>query len=65
MPRWSQPIRRRNRPGRRSRGFGFHPLWAFVDHGQAGSGEPAAVLLQPGKAGLVRIGGVGVIPTGG
>jgi hypothetical protein len=33
------------------RGFGFHPLWAFVDHGPSGSGEPLAVLLRPGNAG--------------
>ncbi|ABW11841.1 transposase IS4 family protein [Parafrankia sp. EAN1pec] len=33
------------------RGFGFHPLWAFIDHGQAGTGEPATVLLRPGNAG--------------
>jgi hypothetical protein len=33
------------------RTFGFHPLWAFIDHGQAGTGEPAAVLLRPGNAG--------------
>ena len=33
------------------RGFGFHPLWTFVDHGPAGSGEPLAVLLRPGNAG--------------
>ncbi|MET8404570.1 transposase [Streptomyces sp900116325] len=31
--------------------FGHHPLVAFVDHGQAGSGEPVAALLQPGNAG--------------
>ena len=33
------------------RGFGHHPLWAFVDHGAAGSGEPLAVLLRAGNAG--------------
>ncbi len=33
------------------RGFGHHPLWAFVDHGQDGTGEPLAVLLRPGNAG--------------
>ncbi|MBT2511727.1 IS1380 family transposase [Streptomyces sp. ISL-98] len=31
--------------------FGHHPLVAFVDHGQDGSGEPAAALLRPGNAG--------------
>ena len=31
------------------RGFGFHPLWAFADHGPDGSGEPLAVLLRPGE----------------
>ena len=33
------------------RGFGFHPLWAFLDHGPEGSGEPLAFLLRPGNAG--------------
>ncbi|MFD4407594.1 IS1380 family transposase [Nocardia sp. NPDC058499] len=33
------------------RGFGFHPLWAFIDHGGTGTGEPAAVMLRPGNAG--------------
>lgn len=33
------------------RGFGFHPLWAFVDHGSEGTGEPLAVLLRAGNAG--------------
>lgn len=32
------------------RGFGFHPLLAFVDHGQGGTGEPLAGMLRPGKA---------------
>jgi hypothetical protein len=31
--------------------YGHHPLVAFVDHGQAGSGEPVAALLRPGNAG--------------
>ncbi len=33
------------------RGFGFHPLWAFVDHGPDGSGEPLSCLLRKGNAG--------------
>ena len=33
------------------RGFGFHPLCAFVDHGTQGTGEPVAVLLRAGNAG--------------
>ncbi|MGC4935346.1 IS1380 family transposase, partial [Gordonia sp. DT30] len=33
------------------RGFGFHPLCAFVDHGPAGTGEPLAMLLRAGNAG--------------
>ncbi|GAA1658183.1 hypothetical protein GCM10009744_59250 [Kribbella alba] len=33
------------------RGYGFHPLCAFVDHGPDGSGEPLAVMLRPGNAG--------------
>ena len=33
------------------RGFGFHPVLAFVDHGPIGSGEPVAMLLRPGNAG--------------
>lgn len=31
--------------------FGHHPLFAFVDHGSDGSGEPVAGLLRPGNAG--------------
>ena len=33
------------------KGFGFHPLCAFVDHGAAGTGEPLAIALRPGNAG--------------
>ncbi len=33
------------------RGFGFHPLMAFVDHGHDGTGEPVAALPRPGNAG--------------
>jgi hypothetical protein len=33
------------------RGYGFHPLCAFVDHGHAGTGEPLAVKLRAGNAG--------------
>ncbi|MFB7860170.1 transposase [Rhodococcus qingshengii] len=33
------------------RGFGFHPLLAFVDHGEHGTGEPSSFLLRPGNAG--------------
>ena len=33
------------------RGYGHHPLWAFVDHQAEGTGEPLAVLLRPGNAG--------------
>ena len=33
------------------RGFGFHPLWAFLDHGPEGTGEPLAMLLRRGNAG--------------
>jgi hypothetical protein len=32
------------------RGFGFHPLWAFADHGAEGTGEPLSVLLRKGNA---------------
>ena len=32
------------------RGFGFHPMLAFVDHGAGGSGEPLAGLLRAGEA---------------
>jgi DDE family transposase len=32
------------------RGFGFHPMLAFVDHGEDGSGEPLAAMLRPGRA---------------
>ena len=33
------------------RGYGFHPLLAFVDHGPDGTGEPVAALLRAGNAG--------------
>ncbi|MGO4649909.1 IS1380 family transposase [Nocardia sp. 2YAB30] len=33
------------------KGFGFHPLCAFIDHGVDGTGEPAAILLRAGNAG--------------
>jgi hypothetical protein len=33
------------------KGFGFHPLLSFVDHGTASGGEPVGELLRPGKAG--------------
>lgn len=33
------------------KGFGFHPLLAFVDHGSTGAGEPIAEQLRPGNAG--------------
>jgi hypothetical protein len=33
------------------KGFGFHPLLGFVDHGFGGAGEPVAELLRPGRAG--------------
>jgi hypothetical protein len=36
------------------RGFGFHPMLAFVDHagddGSPGTGEPLAAMLRPGNA---------------
>lgn len=33
------------------RGFGFHPLCSFVDHGAEGTGEPLSIMLRPGNAG--------------
>jgi len=33
------------------KGYGFHPLCAFADHGHEGTGEPLAILLRPGNAG--------------
>ena len=33
------------------KGYGFHPLCVFADHGAAGTGEPLAILLRPGNAG--------------
>jgi hypothetical protein len=33
------------------RGYGHHPLCAFVDHGQDGTGEPVGMLLRAGNAG--------------
>lgn len=33
------------------RGFGFHPLMAFADHGPTGTGEALVAHLRPGNAG--------------
>jgi len=33
------------------KGYGFHPLCAFADHGQTGTGEPLEVMLRAGNAG--------------
>ncbi len=33
------------------RGFGHHPIGAWVDHGAGGTGEPVAMLLRKGNAG--------------
>ena len=33
------------------KGFGFHPLCSFIDHGTEGTGEPLAMMLRPGNAG--------------
>jgi hypothetical protein len=33
------------------RGYGFHPLMAFADHGADGTGEALEILLRPGNAG--------------
>ena len=33
------------------KGYGHHPLCAFVDHGPEGTGEPLALRLRPGRAG--------------
>ena len=30
------------------RGFGFHPLLAYLDHGPGGTGMPLAGMLRPG-----------------
>src|SRR4051794_17642253 len=34
------------------RGFGFHPLCAFLDHGPEGTGEPLTILLRQGNVGF-------------
>jgi Transposase DDE domain group 1 len=33
------------------KGYGFHPLTVFADHGAGGNGEPLAIMLRPGNAG--------------
>jgi hypothetical protein len=33
------------------RGFGFHPIGVWADHGPGGTGEPLSMLLRPGNAG--------------
>jgi hypothetical protein len=37
--------------GTYKRGFGFHPLLAYLDHGSEGTGEGLAGVLRPGNAG--------------
>ena len=32
------------------RGFGFHPMCAFIDHGEHGTGETLAIDMRPGRA---------------
>ena len=34
------------------RGFGHHPIGAWVDHGPGGTGEPVAMVLRKGNAGI-------------
>jgi hypothetical protein len=36
------------------RGFGFHPVWAFADHGPAGTGELAVRAAQEGHRRVER-----------
>jgi len=33
------------------KGFGFHPIGAWIDHGTGGTGEPVAMILRKGNAG--------------
>ncbi|HEY2640707.1 MAG TPA: IS1380 family transposase [Streptosporangiaceae bacterium] len=33
------------------KGWGFHPLTVFADHGAEGNGDPLAIMLRPGNAG--------------
>jgi hypothetical protein len=40
-------VHRLSTPSHTPRRVGFHPLWAFADHGAAGSGAPLTVLLTP------------------
>ncbi len=42
------------------RGFGFHPLGAWLDHGADGTGEPVSMML--GRKVLIRADG-GAAPT--
>jgi len=43
--------------------YGFHPLCAFIDHGEQGTGEAAATLLRPGNAGSNTAAGPGPSPA--
>ena len=36
------------------RGFGFHPLWAFLNHGSEGTGEPLAFPCSDAPPATVR-----------
>ena len=46
------------------RGFGFHPLLAWADHGPGGTGAPLAGMLRPGNANAgVAVDHVAVLDT--
>ena len=45
------PQREGTGPAQFKRGYGFHPLCAFLDHGAEGTGEALQVMLRPGNAG--------------
>lgn len=49
--------------GADKRGFGFHPLSAFVDHGPGGTGELLAMRLWAGNAGPVTCDSAGRGPS--
>ena len=44
------------------RGFGFHPLCVFVDHGALGTGEPLQIRLGPGPGGSCWSGSTATTP---
>ena len=50
-PWWASTCEKEGAAPTFKKGFGYHPLTAWFDHGPDGGGECAALVLRPGNAG--------------